>query len=89
MDVTFIYLMLGLKIPIALLFYIVWWAVKAVPDAEGPEADEGEGGTKVPPHPRPSSPPRPRRGPHGDPAPGVPPRTRKPAVGRTRTPRLP
>ena len=29
MTWTFVWLMLGLKIPIAALAYIIWWAVKA------------------------------------------------------------
>lgn len=81
---TFVYLMLALKIPICALLYIVWWAIKQAPDA----ADEpkGEGGTKRPPlrpHPRKPFPRTPRRGPHGDPAPLAPPRSRS-VVARAR-----
>lgn len=79
MDVTFIYLMVVLKLPIAALLYLVWYAVKAVPEAdEAPQAgdDEGEGGSKVTRHPRPSTPPRPRRGPHGGGTPAAPERSR-------------
>ncbi len=86
MDATFIFLMFVLKLPIALLMYIVWWAVHAVPEPEAGSDDDG--GTKHParphrhprPHPRP---PRPRRGPHGDPPLPAPPRTRT-VVARSR-----
>jgi hypothetical protein len=83
----FIWLMLVLKLPIAALLYIVWWAVK-----QGPETDvgpnDGDGGTKVYPHddlrPRP---PR-HRGPHGSPSPPAPQRsrTRTTVVARSRHP---
>jgi hypothetical protein len=77
MDATFIFLMFVLKLPIVALFYIVWWAVRAVPEPETP-ADE-DGGSKHPPrprHPRPTPPRRPRRGPHGEPPLHPPARTR-------------
>jgi len=83
----FIWLMLVLKIPIAALLYIVWWAVRqeTEPDLGGSDED---GGTKVHPHddrrPLPPRLPR-RRGPHGDPAPPSPPRTRTTVV-RSRDP---
>lgn len=82
MSATFIFLMFVLKLPIFALFYIVWWAVRAVPEPElGTDED---GGTKKPltprprhpRHPRPALPRPPRRGPHGAPAPPTPPRTR-------------
>jgi hypothetical protein len=73
---TFIYLMIALKIPIAALLYLVWWAIKQTPDnaADG----QGDGGSRrpVPPHPRRPLPRRPRRGPHGAPAVAPPPRVR-------------
>lgn len=75
MDWAFIYLMLVLKIPIIALLGIVWWAVRATPDKHG-ERDGGDGGAKRPRHPRRPFPRRPRRGPHGDPLPSSPPRTR-------------
>lgn len=88
MDVTFIFLMFGLKAPIFLLLYIVWWAIRSQPEPE-PLGDE-DGGTKRPlaprprhPHPRPALPRRPRRGPHGAPATPPPPRVR-PVVARAR-----
>jgi hypothetical protein len=75
----FLWVMLALKIPLALLLYIVWYAVHATP--EPTPGDDGEGGVG----PRPDAPhrqgPR-RRGPHGDPAIPAPPRTRTGAVAR-------
>lgn len=74
-DVTFIYLMIGLKLPIVALLTIVWWAVKQVPEEEPLPGADG-GGPKVR-HPRPPRPPRPRaRGPHGEAAPPSPQRMR-------------
>ena len=79
----FVWLMLILKIPIGLLLWLVWWAVKQAPEeAEGPSG--GGGGAKVH-HPHGPLPRHPRRGPHGDPRPSAPPRTR-PVVARARTP---
>lgn len=83
MDWAFIYLMLVLKIPIAALLGIVWWAVRAKPNATE-QPDPNDGGTKRPrPHPRRPFPRHPRRGPHGDPATPPPPRTRT-VVARAR-----
>jgi hypothetical protein len=78
MGWTFVWLMLGLKIPIAALLYIVWWAIKQTD--EEPIADGDDGGIR-PPH-RPRLPRHPRhRGPHGSPAAlPVRPRTRPPVV---------
>jgi hypothetical protein len=79
MSATFIFIMIGLKIPIALLLYIVWWAIKDPPTVEAEPVDE-DGGAKRPacPHPRPHPrrPRPPRRGPHGDPPVPAPARTR-------------
>jgi len=81
----FIWLMLVLKIPIAMLLYIVWWAVKQGPDPV--QTDGGDGGTGDR-HPRDPRPRRPRRrGPHGDPVVPSPPRRRVPAFSRRRTAR--
>jgi hypothetical protein len=90
MGWTFVYLMLVLKIPIAALLYIVWWAIKSEPQQAEPTPD-GDGGTKTreprrPPHPRRPFPRHPRRGPHGDPLPLPPPRTRS-VVARARADR--
>ena len=89
MEITFLYLMVGLKLPIAALLYLCWWAVKQVPEPEdATDGEDGDGGSKVPPHPRPSSPPRPRRGPHGTPPPATPKRTRT-TVARGRPAKTP
>jgi hypothetical protein len=83
----FLWLMIGLKIPIAGLLYIVWWAVKQS-DEEAP-AHDGDGGVRPPHRPRLPRTPR-RRGPHGSPATGVPqPRTRTAIAARARTPQSP
>ena len=81
MSATFIFLMVVLKIPIFGLLYIVWWAIRAVPEPE--PVSDGDGGTNKPlaprprhPHPRPALPRNPRRGPHGAPALPAPPRVR-------------
>ena len=51
-----------LKIPIAALFLIIWWALR---DPPVPEADreDGGGGSSRDPHPRIRPPQPPRRGP--------------------------
>ena len=63
-----------LKIPVAALLYLVWWAIHQTPETEG----LGEGGSARPRHPRPSRPRRRPRGPHGgsDSALAAPPRVR-------------
>lgn len=88
MTATFIFLMVVLKLPIAALFYICWWAVKSPPEPE-PVIDD-EGGAKHPrsprprhPHPSPALPRLPRRGPHGTASPASPPRVRT-VVARAR-----
>jgi len=64
----FIFMMLILKIPIAYLCLVVWWAVRAEPNPPEPALLPAEA---LPPEPRP--PWRPRRsrrrrpGPHGSP----------------------
>lgn len=77
----FVWLLLVLKIPVAMLLYIVWWAVKE--SDEEPAPDAGDGGTKTPRHPRSPLPRTPRRGPHGDPRLPAPARTRS-LVARSR-----
>jgi hypothetical protein len=75
-----------LKIPIAALLLIVWWAIREPPV---PEADPGDGGGNVPrdPHPR-TRPPKPsRRGPHTQPGPAAPARVR--VTHRRPGPRVP
>jgi hypothetical protein len=78
-----LYLFLGLKIPLLLLYWLVYWAIKAEPE---PEDTGGDGGSrKERPHPVPPLPRHPRRGPHGDPLPLPPPRVR-PVDARSRQP---
>ncbi len=78
------WLMLALKIPLGMLLYLVWWAIKQTP--EEAEQPNGSGGTKVHPHrPLPRHPRRPRhRGPHGEPLP-APPKRMRTTVARART----
>lgn len=81
-----IWLMLVLKIPVAALLYLVWWAIRQEDEPE--PGSDGDGGTKV--HPRPDHrgrrPRRPRpRGPHGEPMPTSPARSRTTIV-RSRDP---
>ena len=71
----FIWLMFVLKIPIFMLLFIVWWAVRQGPEETG--ENRGDGGSRVHPHRVPPRRPKPgRRGPHGDPAVPSPRRTR-------------
>jgi hypothetical protein len=75
----FIWLMLALKVPIAALIYIIWWAIKQEPEQTPPSDGDGDGGLRREhshPHLRQPFPRRPRRGPHGDPAPFPPARVR-------------
>ena len=77
MELTFIWMMLVLKIPIVALLWIVWWASRPPEPVE----DEGGGGSDRRPEPHPPVLPQaPRtRGPHGAPLP-APPRVRTPVV---------
>jgi len=77
--------MVGLKIPIIALGWIVWKAIHAEPVApEDVTADQdGGGGTK---HPRPPRPRPSRRGPHGEPLPQPPARLRAVAMAEPRAP---
>ncbi len=75
-------MMFILKIPIVGLLWIVWWAVHET-DEEVPVTSDDDGGLRRGPHPHRPRPHAPRRGPHGDPAPAAPPRTR-PVVARSR-----
>jgi hypothetical protein len=63
-----------LKIPIAALLWLVWYAVRQppVPEAE----QDGSGGSRHGPHPRSRPPHPPRRGPHAEPPPAAPDRVR-------------
>jgi hypothetical protein len=80
----FLFLMLALKIPLGMLLYLVWWAVRQTPDEESVPPG-GDGGSRVDEAPRQPYPRRPRRGPHGEPALPAPPRVRT-TVARARTP---
>jgi hypothetical protein len=82
----FIWLMLVLKIPVVAMLWLVWWSVQQTPE---PVADdEGDGGSGRPrlphPHDGPRTPTVRPRGPHGEPAPPAPARTRTPARSRER-----
>jgi hypothetical protein len=71
---TFVWMMVVLKIPVALALWLVWYAVRE-PDLEEdvePRGDGGSGGD----HPRPRHPGPPRRGPHAEPLPPSPARVR-------------
>lgn len=84
MDVWgFLWMMIVLKIPLAMLLWLVWWSIKQPPEVSDEEPRD-DGGSKRPRHP-PTVPPRRRpRGPHGDPAPlPAPPRVRTVARGRS------
>jgi hypothetical protein len=86
-SATFIFLMVVLKLPIAGLLYIVWWAIHAEPEPVA-ATSEDDGGSKQPHdprprHPRPALPRPPRRGPHGTPPVPAPPRVRT-VVARAR-----
>ena len=56
-----IWLMFALKIPLAGLIYIVWWAIKQEPDETSSHDDDG-GIRRHPPHPRKPFPRQPGRG---------------------------
>jgi hypothetical protein len=81
---TFVWLFFILKIPIVALFLLIRWAVREPP--ESAPADDGGIGPRSRPlhphhprhprHPRSRLPRSPRRGPHGEPLPAAPPRTR-------------
>jgi hypothetical protein len=76
MGWTMLYLFVALKIPIVAAIWIVYWAVKQVPDPEEDTRDDG-GTRRKRPHPIPRRGPKPpRRDPHGAPEPPSPPRIR-------------
>jgi hypothetical protein len=77
----FVWLMVILKIPIAALLTLVWWASKE-PAPQDPEpARVAPREQHDPPPPWPRRPRPPRRGPHAEPAPRTPSRVR--AHGRS------
>ncbi|MGH2915226.1 MAG: hypothetical protein ACRDMX_09575 [Solirubrobacteraceae bacterium] len=72
----FLWIMLGLKLPLAALILLVWWAIRQGSDEPQTPPDE-DGGLRRPRlHPREPFPRRPRRGPHGGPVPRAPSRVR-------------
>jgi hypothetical protein len=75
--------MLALKIPLIGLICLVWWAVKQKPE-DAPSHEDDGGIKRHSRHPRKPFPRRPRRGPHGDPAPLPPARVRS-VQARART----
>jgi hypothetical protein len=84
MEWTMFFLFVVLKAPLIALCWLVWWAIKQVPDED--EQPGGGGNDRRPrpvPHPHGPLPRTPRRGPHGEPAPPSPPRGR-PAAARAR-----
>jgi hypothetical protein len=64
-----------MKIPIAAVLWLVWYAVRE-PAAPEHDSSDGRGGSDRDPHPRPRHPRPPRRGPHAEPAPPAPKRVR-------------
>jgi hypothetical protein len=65
---TFLWMFIALKLPVAALLFLVWWAIK---EPEPETVDEDDGGSRRPdPHRGPRAPRPPRRGPHaGEPLP--------------------
>ncbi len=82
-DATFLFMMLALKVPIAALIWIVWWAIKQEPETAAEPGGDGGARRPAPRHPRPPRPRRPRRGGHGDPPAPAPARVRS-VVARAR-----
>jgi hypothetical protein len=69
----FVWMMLALKVPIAALLYLVWWASRA-PEAAEPEQRDLQPLEPPRDHPRPRKPRPPRRGPHAEPVPAAAPK---------------
>jgi hypothetical protein len=84
----FIWLMILLKIPVAALLWLVWWAIHATPEPNVPVEGDDDGGLgdRSPHGPRPLSPPPRRRGPHREAPPPAPARMRtaRPTPARAR-----
>jgi hypothetical protein len=76
----FVWMMLALKVPIAALLYLVWWASRAPEPAEPEQRDWQP--RRPPDHPRPRKPRPPRRGPHSVPEPTEPPKRVRAAARR-------
>jgi hypothetical protein len=79
MEWTMFFLFVALKGPLIALCWLVWWAIKQVPEDDAPPGGDG-GSKRVRPHPPRPLPHAPRRGPHGDAAPPSPPRVRPPVA---------
>jgi hypothetical protein len=77
------YLFVALKVPILMLFALVWWAIHQEPVADEEPGDGGQRRAQRP-HPPPRLPHAPRRGPHGEEALPSPPRVRSPVAARGR-----
>jgi hypothetical protein len=73
---TFFYMFVVLKIPILFAFWLIWWATRAPEPQEQERSDDDGGGSRRERHPRGRPPRPPRRGPHAEPAPPAPLRTR-------------
>jgi hypothetical protein len=88
-DVTFVFMMLVLKVPIVAMLWLVWWAVHAQPEPGSQHGEDGGGGPPVTQPPAPRRPGPRHRGPHGDPLPASPSRSRAPGLRlrRRSTPR--
>jgi hypothetical protein len=72
----FVWMMLILKIPIAALLTLVWWASKAPQQLDEEPARVDSSPRERPHGPRPRGPRPPRRGPHAEPTPRPPSRVR-------------
>jgi hypothetical protein len=73
--------MVGLKIPLGALLWLVWWASRE-PEPENTDDDNNNGGNdRQHGEDGPQVPRSPRRGPHGDPLP-LPPKRVRVARGR-------
>jgi hypothetical protein len=80
----FVWLMFALKIPIAALLYLVWWAVRSEPAPADEQPVHAEPRPLHDPDPRlPRRPRPPRRGPHAEPPPHPPACTRAAAAAAT------
>jgi hypothetical protein len=77
----FIWMMVILKIPIAALLWLVWYAAKEPEPTVDEDQDSGGSDRRHRREPRHPRPPR-RGGPHAAPAPATPPRVRTVAKGR-------
>lgn len=66
---TFVWMFLVLKIPIAALLWLVWYAIHAEPEGADSSSDENGGGPGLDPRPKPRRPIGPRRGDHPAPTP--------------------